>query len=392
MSPWWSVGLGRNLRVLLVPSAFYPHTGGIEEITRQLARELLRRGHHPMILTNHWPSDAARSEVMDGVNVRRVSLSLPAQRVAAVARFAAVAPRSAGTLLRVVSAFGPHVLHVHGAGPNAAYVGALRRLIRAPIVFSAHGELRNDAHADLQRSRTLRWGLKAMLRHAAVVTAPSRAVLEEIGEELEVVAPTMVLPNAVDVSEFDLPRAPGDPRGDYIFFAGRLVHQKGVDLLLRAYAQVRTSLAGRRLVVAGDGPERANLERLRTELGLVDEVSFVGSIGRARLAELMAGADAFAFPSRQEAFGIALLEAMAAGTPAVAACVGGIPEFARDGENALLVRPDDAGQLAAALVRLVADSGLRSRLIRGGRAQAAEYSWSRVAPLYETIYLRVAHV
>ncbi len=377
--------------MLLVPSAYYPHVGGIEEMTRRLALELQRRGHRPMILTNRWPSRTLPKQTMDGLPVRRLRLALPARRTGAVARFAVVAPRSAAALLRLTSTFAPHVVHVHGAGPNAVYVAALRRLIRAPIVFSAHGELRNDAHSSLERSRPLRWALQTLLRDAAAVTTPSRVVLEELREQLELLAPVTVLPNAVDLSEFETARRRDDRVDPYIFSAGRLVHQKGVDLVLRAYAQARQSLGGRRLVVAGDGPERAALTRLAAELGLDGDVSFAGAVGRERLAELMCGADAFAFPSRQEAFGIALLEAMAAGTPAVAARVGGIPEFARDGDNALLVGPEDADGLAAALVRLTGDPELRERLVAGGRAQAEQLSWSRVVPLYEEIYQRVAH-
>ena len=380
-----------SLRVLLVPSAYYPHVGGIEELTRRLALALRQRGHEPIVLTNRWPSHTVRRQTIGGLHVQRLRFALPARRMRSLMRFGAVAPLSAAALLRVMSTFAPHVVHVHGAGPNAVYSAALRKLIRAPIVFSAHGELRNDAHAGLEQSRALRWGLQAMLRHAAAVTAPSRVVLEELGQQFELVAATTVLPNAVDPAEFDIAERSAHRLGPYIFSAGRLVRQKGIDVLVRAYAHARESLAGRRLIVAGDGPEREALIRLSDDLGLDDSVSFVGTVDRERLAELMCGADAFAFPSRQEAFGIALLEAMAAGTPAVAARVGGIPEFARDGENALLIAADDTDGLAAALVRLVGDRELRGCLVRGGRAQAAQHSWDRVAPLYEAIYRRVAH-
>jgi glycosyltransferase involved in cell wall biosynthesis len=380
----------RGLRVLLVPSAYYPHTGGIEELTRRLALALRRRGHAAMIVTNRWPGRPAAREVLDGVDVRRLAFELPASRPAHAARFALIAPRSALVLLRVAAAFRADVVHVNGAGPNAAYVAALRRLLRAPVVFSAHGEFRNDAHAALQRSRPLRWGLASLLRHAAAVTAPSAAVLEELREELDVRAPATVIPNAVEPAEFDGPAPAQDPAGPYLFTACRLVEQKGIDVLLRAFAQARESLGGRRLVIAGEGPERERLGRLAAELGLAREVAFTGAVGRRRLAELMRGADAFAFPSRQEAFGIALLEAMAAGTPAVASAVGGIPEFARDGENALLVPPDDPQRLAAALSRLAAEPALRARLAEGGRAQAARHAWSRTVPRYEELYARAA--
>lgn len=381
---------GRDLRILLVPSAYYPHTGGIEETTRRLALELERRGHETMILTNRWPPDTRPQEVLDGLRVRRLRLELPGRRPVAAARFAAVAPQAAGALLRAISRFAPDVIHINGAGPNAAYLAALRPLVRAPLVFTAHGEFRNDAHAVFERSRPLRWALRVLLRRAAAVTAPSRIVLEELETGFDLAAPASVIPNAVDIAEFDIAQPAADPLGPYIFTAGRLVEQKGLDVLLAAYARARSALGGHRLVIAGDGPEREPLLRLAASLGLNGDVSFTGSVGRKRLAALLRGADAFAFPSRREAFGVALLEAMAAGVPAVAARVGGIPEFARDGENALLVAADDAEQLAAALVRLVGEPDLRRRLVEGGRSRAALHSWDRVAPRYEALYRQVA--
>lgn len=376
----------RPLRILLVPSAYYPHTGGIEETTRRLALELGGRGHRSLVLTNRWPSTTVPRERLGGVDVRRLRLELPAREPRALARFATVAPASVMGLLRAARSFRPHVVHVHGAGPNAAYIAATRGLLAAPIVFSAHGEFRNDAHGAFDRSRPLRWALRSLLRHASLVTAPSQVVLDELAEEFALAAPTAVVPNAVDPSEFAGPRGPGG----YVFTAGRLVRQKGIDLLLHAYAQAREQLAERRLVIAGEGPEREALTGLADTLGIDDRVSFEGAVARPRLAELMRGADAFAFPSRQEAFGIALLEAMAAGTPAVAARVGGIPEFARDGQNALLVAPESADELAAALVRVTAEPELRARLVEGGRAEAARLSWSTLAPRYEELYAGVA--
>ena len=102
---------------------------------------------------------------------------------------------------------------------------------------------------------------------------------------------------------------------------------------------------------------------------------------------LMRGAHAFAFPSRGEPFGIALLEAMAAGVPAVATAAGGVPEFATDEINALLVPPDDIGALTSALERIACDVQLRLRLVAEGMRTAGELAWSRIAQLYEAVYL-----
>lgn len=382
--------MSRTLRILLVPSAYYPHAGGIEEMTRRLALELLRRGHEPLILTNRWPADTAAAELMDEVPVRRVHFELPAMNLRALRRWVSAAPPAAYKTLALVRDFRPAVIHLMGAGPNAAYLAALRPLLAAPLVLSVHGEFRNDAHGAFEQSLTLRLALRSLLRRATIVTACSQVALDEIRERLPITVPALVLPNAIEPGEFGGPHRETGARGAYVLAAGRLVRQKGIDLLLRAWRQSRDELAAHRLLIAGDGPERGRLQELADRLGLGARVSFLGTVERARLVELMLGAAAFAFPSRQEAFGLALLEAMAAGTPAVATRVGGIPEFASDGESALLVAPENSAELSRALVRLLSDPCLRDRLIAGGRAQASLYSWERIGTRYDQLYAKLA--
>lgn len=374
-----------GLRVLLSPSAYYPHVGGIEELTRRLALELAGLGHEPLVLTNRWPDGTVAAETLDGVRVRRLRFELPGASPRGLAAFACAAPTTAVALRRLLRLFRPDVVHVIGAGPNAVWLAA--QGVR-PLVLTAQGEFGADPHRAFERSRALRLGLSHLLRHADAVTACSRFVLDELGAAFELRAPTRVIANGVEPREFALPRPEPNGLGRYVFAAGRLVEQKALDVLVRAWADAAPRLEGRRLVLAGDGPLRPELETLAAGLGVADSVTFLGSVDRPRLAELMRGADAFAFPSRYEAFGIALLEAMAAGTPAVAARAGGVPEFAEDA--ALLVPSEDAPALAAALVRVVCDDDVRARLVAAGRARAAELAWSRLVPEYVELYREVA--
>jgi glycosyltransferase involved in cell wall biosynthesis len=145
-------------------------------------------------------------------------------------------------------------------------------------------------------------------------------------------------------------------------------------------------LAPLRLLLAGDGMERTRLEERARRLGIADQVHFLGSVNRDVVGRLLRGASVFAFPSRGEAFGIALLEAMAAGVPSVAAAAGGVPEFAKHGENALLVAPEDAHALADAIAELRGDDELRERVAHGGRRTASELSWVNIARKYEELY------
>jgi glycosyltransferase involved in cell wall biosynthesis len=372
------------MRVLLAPSAYYPHVGGIEELTRQLALALTAHGHESVVLTNRWPEGVAESEVLDSVQVTRLAFPLPASPPAQVVRFLATAPSAAWASARYIRDWRADVVHVIGAGPPSVYLGMLAGRLGAPLVFTTQGELSFDAHRAFERSATLRVGLRRTVRRARVVTACSEFTLGNLQAFAEPRSRCLVIPNGVDPEEFANRGSGAIGFGQYILGVGRLVPQKGFDVLLEAFAI--TELTGMSLVIAGEGFERDNLVRRAAELGIVDRVHLVGAVGRKQLVALMLGATAFALPSRGEPFGIALLEAMAAGVPAIATAAGGVPEMARDGQNALLVDVENAEALSFALTRLVNDAKLRTKLSAGGRQTARELAWSRIVERYEAVY------
>ena len=171
--------------------------------------------------------------------------------------------------------------------------------------------------------------------------------------------------------------APGPLR---VVFVGRLVPEKGADLLLRAAALAGASV---RVSVVGDGPERAALEREAVLAGLAGRVSFLGARSHERVAELWPEADALVLPSRttprwREQLGHVLLEAMAHGVPVVGSTCGAIPEVV--GAAGLLFPEGDAEALAAHLTRLASDAGTRRRLADAAYARAgAEFTNARIA-------------
>jgi glycosyltransferase involved in cell wall biosynthesis len=372
------------LRVLLAPSAYYPHVGGIEELTRQLALHLHARGHETAVLTNRWPEGVVESEVLGGISVTRLRFPLPAANAAAAIRFLIGAPAAAGAVLRNVRSWRADVVHVIGGGPQSVYLGAIAGLLRAPLVFTTQGELTFDAHLAFKRSVTLRAGLQHTVRRAQIVTACSAFALRNLGVVVNPDCPSLVIPNGVDPEEFAGNDALETGFEPYVLAAGRLVPQKGFDVLIDAFASAE--LADLNLAVAGDGFEREALVRRAHDLGVLDRVRFLGTVDRSRLPALMRGACAFALPSRGEPFGIALLEAMAAGVPAVATDAGGVPEFATHDVNALLVPPEDARALSSALALVASDPLLRERLATEGVRTAHRLAWNEITSRYEAVY------
>lgn len=371
------------LRILLAPSAYHPHVGGIEELTKRHALMLMAHGYDVSVLTNRWPEGVRRTEVLDGVCVTRLRFPLPAAHPTNALRFLVHAPSAATQLVRHLRGVRPHVVHVIGAGPQSAYLASLARPLGSALVFTAQGELMFDAGNIFARSESLRAGLRRMLRTADAVTACSAYVLRDLQAFGSVRAGVQVVPNAVDPDEFSDSTAEKG-LGSYVLAVGRLVPQKGFDVLLNAFAEPR--LSELQLVLAGTGPERERLARQADGLGLTRRVHFVGAANRNHLGRLLRGATAFALPSRGEPFGIALLEAMAAGVPAVATAAGGVPEFATDGYNALLVDADQPEPFANALSRLCTDEPLRMQLIRAGKRTADELSWATISKKYEETY------
>lgn len=186
---------------------------------------------------------------------------------------------------------------------------------------------------------------------------------------------TAVAPSGID--EAFLNAAPERPWEGRLLTVGRLDDRKGVDLAVSALASLPATTT---LTVAGTGEEAvaAALRRQAHDLGVHDRVAFCGAVPRADLPALYAAHDVTLFPVRwEEPRGLVPLESMGIGRPVVATARGGTSEYLRDGDNALVVPPDDSGALAAAVARIAGDPALRGRLRAGGLDTAPRHTESR---------------
>lgn len=229
--------------------------------------------------------------------------------------------------------------------------------------------------------------LSALLRRSAAVTAVSRASLAQLRETFPGLrAPAVVVPNGID----DLTTVSGSiakslPR-PYALCPARLAPYKGQDVLLMAFARARERLPGLTLALCGRDQLGGRLRAFARRLGLGGSVAFLGQRPPEEVAALRRGCRFVVLPSRRENAPLALLEAMRDGKPAVASAVGGVPELARHGREALLVRPGDVEGLARALVRLSRDSALRARLGNAAARRSARWTWAEAARAYSRLY------
>lgn len=374
-------------RIALVTSSYAPYVGGVEEHVRNVARLLARDGNEVVVWTVARDGRFAVREV-DGIEVWDLPTPLPTRSLGGILRFLLRLPRAALLWLRAARRLHPDVLHVHCFGPNGTYALPLSRLIRRPLVLSAHGETLADDAGVFESSAVARSSLRAALAHAAVVTGCSQVALDDLVARFGL-APGAgeVVFNGVDLEEPAGP-LPAGVRGRYIAAVGRVQPLKGFDLLLEAFARARLP-EDVSLVIGGDGPELESLRRRARELGIENRVVLPGMLARPQVVSLRSGAEIAAVPSRFEAFGIAVLEGWRAAVPVIATVHGGPPEFVHDGVDGILLDPSDTDAFAAALERVFDDPAAAQTMAAAGAARVQEFGWDKAVSMYESIFARL---
>jgi glycosyltransferase involved in cell wall biosynthesis len=279
----------------------------------------------------------------------------------------------------------PALVHCHTGRAN--WVGGVgARWARVPALSTRRMDRR------VKRGPRTRWLYGCLLRRVAAISpAVERRLLdariapERIRVIWSAVDPAQLEPSATrQALRARLDAAPETP---IVLVAANLVHRKGVDVLLEAFALLPPDACGA-LWIAGDGPERAALEAAAARLGIAEHVHFLGR--RGDVPDLLEACDVFVLPSRQEGLGVAALEAMARGRPVVASAVGGLAEIVIPERTGLLVPPEDAAALASALARLCADRGLAQRWGAGGAARVHErFLAEQMVSAYEVLYREI---
>jgi glycosyltransferase involved in cell wall biosynthesis len=365
----------------------YEDAGGVREVVRRLSRGMVARGHAVMIVPRAPGGATASLPDVDpetGARLQRVRVVRAPHRalgLSAYRRFVARFPAAAVRLVATVRAAEPEIVAAHCSKFHAPYVAALCLAVRAPIVVHLH----NGAEtADGPPSPRLQ---RLLQRCAARVIAVSPAVADFARSALAGRAADVVaVPNGSDPAETaDAP--PVQRARPYVLGVGALAARKGFDVLIDAVA---ASGIDHDVVLVGDGPERAALERRANAHGLADRVRFEGQVDRRTAVGFMRGAAIVTIPSRFEGFSLVCREAMLAGRPVVASALPVFPSELRNGETGLVVPPDDVPALARALARLAAAPEEASTLGDAAREAARGFpTWDEVTDRVLAEYARV---
>ena len=371
--------------ILVIGKYYPPFEGGIETYTRDVCEMLASRHQVVAVVYNH--EHGRREELINGVRVIRCSRqgNIRGQPIAF-------------GMVSAIALEDVDLVHFHAPNFFSNAILLLKMMAckrHIPVVVTHHMEVYGRR---LLRRLAMPFYRNLVRRSAAViVTSEKNAALSA---DLPANASTVAIPLGIDPEEFVLSdseraaarvwkrRMAGDSRT--VAFIGRHARYKGLAVLTRATAQI----PGVHALIAGEGPYQASARELAAALGVADRVHFLGPISKQQKKFLLGACDVFALPSTEitEAFGVSLLEAMAAGIPIVASDLPtGVSDLAIGGETALVAPPGDARALAGCIKRVLSDPGLADRLRDRARKLVVE-RFSKASVLEQTRDLIERHL
>lgn len=378
-------------RLLLINYEFPPLGGGAANATDNTARELAALGAEVVVVTSAFAGLPRVERRADGVEIRRIPTLRRRRDRSSVVEMLAFLASSLVMVPWIAARRRPDATIAYFGLPCGPAAWAVKALFGVPYVVSLRGgDVPGFQYDGISLYHRLAGPVIGWLwRRASAVVANSGG-LADLARRFAPDQPVAIIPNGVDAQCFTPAAvAVGAAGGLSLLFVGRVVRQKGLDVLFEALASLPPALlAGVTLRIVGDGPARPDLEAQAQRLGLSERIRFLGWLGRDELPAAYRSADAFVFPSRDEGMPNVVLEAMAAGLPVVATRIAGNRDLVVDGETGLMLDTDDVPALAAAIARLAGDAPLCRRLGEGGRRRVVDhFSWRAVASAYRDLAL-----
>jgi glycosyltransferase involved in cell wall biosynthesis len=384
------------MRILMVISQFHPIIGGAEKQAQLLAKELIEKGLKVTLVTGWWRINTPATERIDGIKIIR--------NFSCWGMFGIKGIRSFGVLAYMASlgayllAQGKHydLIHVHQAlYPAFVSVFFGRELLHKPVLVKSGSSGMTSDISQLRQYPSGNFQLKYLVKKMDYLVATNKISRKEFIEIGYPESRIVYIPNGVKISS--------EGKGTYapvrtVLTSARLSREKGMDILIKAWAQVVQHEKSLKLLILGDGPLASELRNLSKSLNLTDSVDFRGMV--QDVSSYLRAADLFVLPSRTEGVSNALLEAMSQGIPCIATDVGGNPEALGKGEskgvsvaqyvlakNGVLVRSGDVQGLSNAILYLIREGGVREEMGRRSRQYIREnYSIDLIADRYIELY------
>ena len=363
------------MKCLLWTDGFTPRMGGIEVQGLHFLRGMQASGHQFHIIANQDQIDWPQSECIENTPIERFQFNALIEK-----KTLSELKRIDQALNTILTQFKPDVIHLYTCTGGAAIVYLLMRarFLTIPTILTVHGIFTPDFKIDPLIDRVLK-----AVDHISCV---SQAVLMQ----LRIYAPLAAQKAGVIHNGLPLP----DLIPSSLSFApptlaciARLSPEKGIDVILHALALVKEAIPTIRLLIAGDGPERAALLDLTAFLQLQNHVSFLGPLAPDQIPEVINQSCMILMPSRMEAFGLTALQSLQMGRPVIASRIGGLPEIIEHEQSGLLVAMDNIDELAQAILRLAQHPEQTQTLGLQGRKRAiTQFSLQNHVERYEALY------
>lgn len=369
--------------------------GGVETNVHEVTKGLKAAGEDVRVFASDlysevgWERRSSWSPVVDGVPVRRFPVYRRLIPGLTLPLWTGLMPALAEGGIDLIHA------HSHRYG-HVLEAGLVTRRRGIPLVVSTH------YHPADRREPAWKRGMLRVQDHVFGMTAYREASALVVETELEAArvrefsdaTKIHVIPPGVDLIEWqsdsDPPPPPGLP-ARFLLYAGRIASNKGLPFLLRSYARVPVAERVPLILMGRDWGERTNLEAQARSLGVGSEVRFLGHLeDRGQYRSVVRAASALVLPSEWEAFGLVLLEAMAADRPVVATSVGGVPEVLEGGRSGLLVTYGEEAELAGAIRTVLTDEDRRAALVAEGHRRVRELTWARCVDRHRALYRTIA--
>jgi N-acetyl-alpha-D-glucosaminyl L-malate synthase BshA len=363
----------------------YPTFGGSGVLATELGKALATKGHQVHFITYQQPVRLT----MFVPNIYYHEVQVPTYPLFDYPPYETAL---ASTLVDVIKNNHLQLLHVHYAIPHASAAYMAKQIlaqdgIDIPVITTLHG---TDITL-VGKDKTYAPVVAFSINQSDAITAVSRNLCEETYRTFSIKKPIEVIHNFVDVARFA--RKPIDafkkviaPNGERVLLhASNFRKVKRVQDVVLIFNEVLKKIPSKLLFV-GDGPERVVAEDLSRRLGICDEIRFVGK--QEQMEDILAIADLFLLTSDYESFGLAALEAMAAGVPVVSTNAGGLPEVIAEGVTGFMGNVGDVDTMSEKAIAILRDDETLDTFRRGASAHARQFDITNIVPLYEELYER----
>jgi N-acetyl-alpha-D-glucosaminyl L-malate synthase BshA len=374
------------LQAMKIGIVCYPTFGGSGVVATELGKALAEKGHRIYFISYSQP--VRLEHFHENISYHEVT-------AAKYPLFDYIPYESALTskLVDVIKYEKLDILHVHYAIPHASVAFMAKQILAAegiyiPVVTTLHGTDITLVGKDASYEPVVTFAIN----RSDGVTAVSDSLRKDTYANLNITKDIEVIPNFIDLKRFS--KLPKDhfkkaiaPFGErLIVHTSNFRKVKRVQDVVYVFERVRKQIPSR-LILIGDGPERAAIEKLTRELDICDDVRFLGK--QEAVEEILSVCDLFVMPSETESFGLAALEAMACQVPVICSDSGGMPELNINGVTGFMSKVGDVDDMARNAITILRDDAVLAKFKLNALEQAKRFDIERIMPLYEKYYLRI---